>query len=494
VIDKRHLVSCLASLFLVTVQWAYGQDVVDLRGKQQAQERARLQAGELIAGVLDLQLRQLRENGLSDLPIYEEIAAMKGTLSGLARSDMEEIVRLLVAAEEGPPHERLDTYNAARAKIREVVGALMAERLKLRRRMQLARLAADVEQLIAMQTKTHETTRSLEEQTQQDRERAALLTMEDQADVQKLYEQLVAALKEISAWEHPAAVGAAAGLKVLESAQVETHLKQAAGGLARGEFPAAAKSQGEVLKGLAALLERLQEVQGVPDADHQEFVREVRQMLDRQQQLQERTQQAEFNEQTLEPLIAEQSALQKELGELAKGANPSSSVERRLDEAAAAASSATERLFQEQKSEALEQQSQVIGNLAEIEKALGQMNAAAADNNAKGEGQGESSESGQPMPASDSSSDKKGTKKGQSTGNQSREPGDPSAEPAPNSNAAASADTDQASASGSQMKLENETWFAKLPPSVRAAIQAKSRGKAPRGYEERLRRYFESKN
>jgi hypothetical protein len=44
------------------------------------------------------------------------------------------------------------------------------------------------------------------------------------------------------------------------------------------------------------------------------------------------------------------------------------------------------------------------------------------------------------------------------------------------------------------MKLENETWFAKLPPSVRAAIQAKSRGKAPRGYEERLRRYFESKN
>ena len=31
-----------------------------------------------------------------------------------------------------------------------------------------------------------------------------------------------------------------------------------------------------------------------------------------------------------------------------------------------------------------------------------------------------------------------------------------------------------------------------IPPSLRTAIQSKARGKAPRGYEERLRRYFES--
>ena len=43
-----------------------------------------------------------------------------------------------------------------------------------------------------------------------------------------------------------------------------------------------------------------------------------------------------------------------------------------------------------------------------------------------------------------------------------------------------------------KLNFENEPWFAKLPPSLRGAIQAKARGKAPRGYEERLRRYFES--
>lgn len=41
-------------------------------------------------------------------------------------------------------------------------------------------------------------------------------------------------------------------------------------------------------------------------------------------------------------------------------------------------------------------------------------------------------------------------------------------------------------------KFLKEPWFAKLPPALQSAIQAKARGKAPRGYEERLKRYFES--
>jgi len=43
-----------------------------------------------------------------------------------------------------------------------------------------------------------------------------------------------------------------------------------------------------------------------------------------------------------------------------------------------------------------------------------------------------------------------------------------------------------------KLKFKDEAWFAKLPASLQQAIQSKARGKAPRGYEERLRRYFES--
>jgi hypothetical protein len=41
-------------------------------------------------------------------------------------------------------------------------------------------------------------------------------------------------------------------------------------------------------------------------------------------------------------------------------------------------------------------------------------------------------------------------------------------------------------------KFKEEPWFAKLPPSLRNAVQAKTRHQAPRGYEERLKRYFQS--
>lgn len=38
----------------------------------------------------------------------------------------------------------------------------------------------------------------------------------------------------------------------------------------------------------------------------------------------------------------------------------------------------------------------------------------------------------------------------------------------------------------------DEPWFARLPPEVRNAMRSSSKGRPPKGYEERLRRYFEN--
>jgi hypothetical protein len=40
----------------------------------------------------------------------------------------------------------------------------------------------------------------------------------------------------------------------------------------------------------------------------------------------------------------------------------------------------------------------------------------------------------------------------------------------------------------------DEPWFAKLPPEMRSAIRNNSSRRPPRGYEERLQRYFENKD
>jgi hypothetical protein len=40
--------------------------------------------------------------------------------------------------------------------------------------------------------------------------------------------------------------------------------------------------------------------------------------------------------------------------------------------------------------------------------------------------------------------------------------------------------------------FEDQPWFAKLPPELRKSIRAGMQQKAPRAYEDRLRRYFQS--
>jgi len=54
------------------------------------------------------------------------------------------------------------------------------------------------------------------------------------------------------------------------------------------------------------------------------------------------------------------------------------------------------------------------------------------------------------------------------------------------------ANTKGTDAAAAARALAEEPWFAKLPPELRKAMNARAQRRAPRGYEERLQRYFES--
>jgi hypothetical protein len=45
-----------------------------------------------------------------------------------------------------------------------------------------------------------------------------------------------------------------------------------------------------------------------------------------------------------------------------------------------------------------------------------------------------------------------------------------------------------------ERKFQVEPWFAKLPPEVRSAIRSNSQRRPPRGYDERMQRYFENQD
>src|SRR5437868_274936 len=56
--------------------FAQSLDTPVLRRRQEAQERAREATRELVSSILDIQLQQLSENGLQEMPVFRDVQAM----------------------------------------------------------------------------------------------------------------------------------------------------------------------------------------------------------------------------------------------------------------------------------------------------------------------------------------------------------------------------------------------------------------------------------
>jgi hypothetical protein len=94
--------------------------------------------------------------------------------------------------------------------------------------------------------------------------------------------------------------------------------------------------------------------------------------------------------------------------------------------------------------------------------------------------------------AADSEAATASKKKGEPTQNSKVKEGALDDAPMPQEPKETATDAAQREADVAAQKFREEAWFAKLPPELRKAIRAKPQRRAPRGYEERLRRYFES--
>ena len=274
---------------------ALGVETDGLRRKQQAQEKARLLATELVANVLDIQITQLEENGLTKLPIFADIKSMRGNVDGMVDRDMQAIIEALVKLQDGKPAERTKKFNEVRGQVREVVVKLMAERQKLFRRMQIQKIALQVQQLINMQTKTHKVTIKIPEKPRTEQETLALNTIEDQSDVRQLYFVLVDTLTDVSTWGGTAGAGASDGLRILKVAQVADELTKAGESLGKADYAVAGESQIKVIKGLKLLLEKLEETQGLINSDREAAMKLVNELMKKQEKLREETKKADLD-------------------------------------------------------------------------------------------------------------------------------------------------------------------------------------------------------
>lgn len=350
-----------------------------LSRKQETQKRVRAMARELVAGILDVQLRQLEENELQSTELYKDIRTMREHVDALVEAEMPRLVQLLGEVRSASEDQRGPKFVVARQKSREILVELLAQRQTVLRRLRMAEMAAQVRQLIQSETKVLRTTQALPERQSPERETLTLATIEDQRDVKAMYLRFKETLKEVATWGGPVGAEASGGIRLLETSRVDAEMDSAKGHLERTDFGEAVKSQRAVVKALEALLQIIERAQGLLANDRESIERAIRDLADRQKEIRDATGQPDLGPKETEDLVQQQGDIAKDLDQLNKNVEQSPETGKPLEEAEQAAQAATERLFEGKRPEAVTQQEKVLENL---EKAAQQLQQAAPPNRA----------------------------------------------------------------------------------------------------------------
>lgn len=412
--------------------------------QQERQRRAWSMTRDLISGTLDVQLNQLRENRLDKMPIYGEIVSMRNHIDALVETEMRDVVEGLAQVQGLPEPQQRQKSAEVREKVRQIVVRLSVERHTLRRRLKMADLSSQIQRLIACQTALLKASENLSAK----QETQAIAAIQEQRQVRAAYLGLLRVLGEVSDWGGAAGAGAADGLRQLKAARVAEELDAAQAAMDGHRFPSAIASQRAVVQGLARLLERIEQAQGLVRRDRENAAALAQDLIERQERLRAKTGQTPLGERIVEDLMQQQSAIHKDVERLAERLGKETAAVPLLEKARVAAFAAVAHLFDVKQAEALAEQGRVLDNLALVEERLNSAPWASAP------------QTGSPLPKRQSSP---------------------------------SRNTDNRSTSRSGVAdFRKEAWFGRLPQEMRQDIEARAQRPPPRGYEQRMQRYFQN--
>ncbi|MFP6764217.1 MAG: hypothetical protein VB858_11380, partial [Planctomycetaceae bacterium] len=368
--STRTFVTCLLVFSLIVPAGAV--DKLSLRRKQIDQQRARAMARKLVSSAITIQLSQLEDNGLTELPIYGEIRSMQKNIGLLVDDEMADVVQLFLNAQKIQSIQKREAaFVKARQTIREIVIKLAIERQNLLKRLKNAEIAEQVKRLINLETEAAQTTKKLPEMATTQKEAAAVRTIEDQRDVKELFLHLVETLADVSKWGGPIGQGAGQGLVILKQEQTGTHLDKAGTELEATRYSSAEVAQAQVISGLKKLLEQVLRTQGVISSDRESLLDQVKELAERQAELRRDVQKGDLSDlQETNEFVKAQNEIREELSQLQDVLPTDSPAETPLQNALEAATEAAEDIFSDRQEEAIESQRSVEGQLANLENAL----------------------------------------------------------------------------------------------------------------------------
>ncbi|MBA2113739.1 hypothetical protein [Bremerella alba] len=349
---------------------AQDTEVGTLRRNQYTQQQAQALTRQLVSQVLDLQAAQLKQNGLTNVPIYSDIVQMRENLDELIRNEMQGVVQKLILAQEVQGKERVTAITEARDEVRKVLLTFMAERQRLYRRMRLARLNAQVRELIAIQENVSTQTRSLQQLPIESRDSAALANLSRQTDAVMMFHHLEEALLDMRGWGGSLANSAIAGQQILKEENAANEVQGALASIRDGRYSGANVHQDAFIAALYKILEDLQKAQGLADNSLETAMNEIEKLKDEQQTVKEETSQDELTPEKADELSQKQEAIQKKLEELAKEMTSQPENVEPLEEASQSAAEAVAELFEADQEAAIEKQEEVIAKLETLKEQL----------------------------------------------------------------------------------------------------------------------------
>ncbi|MEE3230165.1 MAG: hypothetical protein VX272_03930, partial [Planctomycetota bacterium] len=346
-------------------------DLLELRKKQEAQERANVLARDLVLRILDIQMQQLEENGLSEEPFYKDIKEMRDNITKLVKTEMKGVVVLLRGALGKEVDARRADVEKARVMIRKIIKRLYVERQNLMLRLKAAELAAEIRRLISHQVKVRGVTGEIAGNVAARQEALALTTIQDQRDTKELYLRLKESLILVSKWGGELGAGATDGLRILKAAGTDGDFDDAGKRLDAFDYPGAVRSQTLVIKGLKLLLRKIEETQGLLGSDLEAALKLLRELIKKQNEVKDSTDKSNLEEdEAVRKLVEDQTEIRRDLGELVPVVNDLADSSTLLAAARASAYDATGNLFDGLKEDAKQKQEDVLVNLGNLEARL----------------------------------------------------------------------------------------------------------------------------
>jgi hypothetical protein len=414
----------------------------------------------------------------------EDIAGWAGTLGASATEALQRSRddRVVAVSDEAKTKLRQGQFSEALPDQQRVLATLYAVHQALGRAQGLASLnrAAALRltrRLIRMQKKIHDETR--------------LADLSDDSLKDRLAGEQRSLQRELDPLEN---LMRFSSLTVDDVGRASVAARGAEQTLFEGDLPATLAQQQQVLASLAAVEQLLGGSEaagskGNPKDPSNSRLNQLNEAVDRAMQLQSRaTELATDRPQEaadVERQVADQLASSQEGQALAEA------ISRLFDQAEEAVADA-QQAFDEAEDRALRQEAarraeEALSELAaEIKSSL--PDESDQDGGSEMSSGGEEAGTGQPTEQSSQSQ--------QESGESGTEPGTPQGDSAGSQDENTMFDSrtkdEQHDAAVQGQRFVDEPWFAKLPPGLQRAIQTRTRRPAPRGYEERLRRYFQS--